>query len=65
MPISTAAQRVPQHLAIIMDGNGRWAEQRNSMRSIGHRAGAKAVQVSIEFCLAQGIQALQKKKSAP
>ncbi len=58
MPISTAEQRVPQHLAIIMDGNGRWAAQRNSMRSIGHRAGAKAVQVSIEFCLAQGIQAL-------
>ena len=58
MPTSTAAQRVPQHLAIIMDGNGRWAAQRNSMRSIGHRAGAKAVQVSIEFCLAQGIQAL-------
>jgi undecaprenyl diphosphate synthase len=58
MPISTAEQRVPQHLAIIMDGNGRWAAQRNSMRSIGHRAGAKAVQVSIEFCLAHGIQAL-------
>ncbi len=58
MPISTAEQRVPQHLAIIMDGNGRWAAQRNSMRSIGHRAGAKAVQVSIEFCLAQGIHAL-------
>ncbi len=58
MPTSLAPQRQPKHLAIIMDGNGRWAAQRNSMRSIGHRAGAKAVQVSIEFCLAQGIQSL-------
>ncbi len=58
MPIRTATQRQPTHLAIIMDGNGRWAAQRNSLRSIGHRAGAKAVQVSIEFCLAQNIQAL-------
>lgn len=41
-----------------MDGNGRWAAQRNSMRTIGHRAGAKAVQVSIEYCLAQGIASL-------
>jgi undecaprenyl diphosphate synthase len=49
---------MPKHLAIIMDGNGRWAEQRKSIRSVGHRAGAKAVQVAIEFCLAHGIQSL-------
>lgn len=41
-----------------MDGNGRWAEQRGSSRSIGHRAGAKAVQCAIEFCLESGIQCL-------
>lgn len=56
--MSMAPPRLPQHIAIIMDGNGRWAEQRHSMRSIGHRAGAKAVQLSIEFCLKQGISAL-------
>ncbi|HWR95497.1 MAG TPA: polyprenyl diphosphate synthase [Arenimonas sp.] len=56
--MSMAPPRLPQHIAIIMDGNGRWAEQRHSMRSVGHRAGAKAVQLSIEFCLQQGIAAL-------
>jgi undecaprenyl diphosphate synthase len=56
--MSTALPHLPQHLAIIMDGNGRWAQQRNSIRSVGHRAGAKAVQLSIEFCLEQGIRAL-------
>lgn len=48
----------PRHLAIIMDGNGRWAAQRGSPRSVGHRAGAKAVQCAVEFCLAQGIECL-------
>jgi undecaprenyl diphosphate synthase len=48
----------PRHLAIIMDGNGRWAEQRGSSRSVGHRAGAKAVQCVIEFCLDSKIECL-------
>ena len=34
---------IPNHVAIIMDGNGRWAQQRNQLRTIGHRAGLKAV----------------------
>ena len=55
---SPASPRLPRHLAIIMDGNGRWAERRNRPRALGHRAGVKAVQVCLEFCLAQGIQAL-------
>ena len=50
--------RNPQHIAVIMDGNGRWAEQRGSIRSVGHRAGAKAVQIAIEFCLEQHIGSL-------
>ncbi|MFZ9348894.1 MAG: polyprenyl diphosphate synthase, partial [Arenimonas sp.] len=50
--------RHPQHIAVIMDGNGRWAEQRGSIRSVGHRAGAKAVQIAIEFCLEQDIGSL-------
>jgi undecaprenyl diphosphate synthase len=58
MPSHTVVSHLPNHLAIIMDGNGRWAAQRNTVRSVGHRAGAKAVQISIEFCLAQGIETL-------
>ena len=41
-----------------MDGNGRWAERRMRPRIIGHRAGARAVNVCIDFCLERGIRAL-------
>lgn len=41
-----------------MDGNGRWAERRRRPRVIGHRAGARAVNVCIDFCIEQGIEAL-------
>ena len=50
--------RVPQHIAIIMDGNGRWAERRHRPRAFGHRAGQKAVRESVAFCLRHSIQAL-------
>jgi undecaprenyl diphosphate synthase len=50
--------RKPRHLAVIMDGNGRWAQRRQRPRTLGHRAGAKAVQVCVDFCLAEGIEAL-------
>ena len=50
--------RKPSHLAIIMDGNGRWAERRHRPRTLGHRAGARAVQVCLDFCLREGIQSL-------
>jgi undecaprenyl diphosphate synthase len=43
-------QRLPQHLAIIMDGNGRWAERRHLPRVAGHRSGVKAARVIIETC---------------
>jgi undecaprenyl diphosphate synthase len=49
---------VPRHLAIIMDGNGRWAERRRRPRMIGHRAGARAVNLCIDFCLERGVQVL-------
>ena len=49
---------VPRHVAIIMDGNGRWAQQRRRPRLIGHRAGARAVRTCVEFCLERGIGAL-------
>lgn len=50
--------RIPRHLAVIMDGNGRWAQRRRRPRAIGHRAGARAVNRCIEFCLDKGIGAL-------
>ncbi len=49
---------IPRHVAIIMDGNGRWAQQRRRPRLIGHRAGARAVRSCVEFCLERGIGAL-------
>ena len=65
MPAATPSSRpvshdasVPRHLAVIMDGNGRWAQRRRRPRMIGHRAGARAVNVCIDFCLRRGIGAL-------
>ncbi|MEW6127754.1 MAG: isoprenyl transferase [Acidobacteriota bacterium] len=41
---------LPRHIAIIMDGNGRWAKRRNMPRVAGHRAGAESVRASVETC---------------
>ncbi|MCB1559781.1 MAG: di-trans,poly-cis-decaprenylcistransferase [Xanthomonadales bacterium] len=49
---------VPRHLAVIMDGNGRWAQRQHRPRSIGHRAGARAVNLCVDYCLDHGIEAL-------
>lgn len=48
----------PAHIAIIMDGNGRWAEQRRRPRKFGHRAGQKALRATVETCLREGIGTL-------
>jgi len=56
--MSPISPGIPRHLAVIMDGNGRWAERRKRPRAIGHRAGARAVNVCIDFCLERGIGAL-------
>lgn len=56
--MNAAPQHLPKHLAVIMDGNGRWAERRHRPRSLGHRAGAKAVRTCMEFCIRQGIGSL-------
>ncbi|HRQ65261.1 MAG TPA: polyprenyl diphosphate synthase [Xanthomonadaceae bacterium] len=53
-----AGTRLPRHIAIIMDGNGRWARLRKRPRTVGHRAGARAVRTAIEFCLREGIGVL-------
>ncbi len=50
--------RIPRHIAIIMDGNGRWAAQRSLARSAGHRAGGKAVRATLEACSALGVEML-------
>ena len=50
--------RQPRHIAIVMDGNGRWAKQRHRPRSFGHRAGQKAVRATIESCVKRGIDVL-------
>ncbi len=41
---------IPQHIAIIMDGNGRWAASRHLPRSLGHRAGVEALRRTVELC---------------
>lgn len=48
--------QMPQHIAIIMDGNGRWAGQRNVARSKGHEEGGRAVQRVIDLCIEKGIK---------
>lgn len=47
--------RVPNHIAIIMDGNGRWAKERGSMRVFGHQAGVDSVRDTVECCAQMGI----------
>ena len=49
---------VPRHVAIIMDGNGRWARQRNLPRTVGHAKGASVVRPLVEACIASGVQCL-------
>ncbi len=51
-------ERLPRHIAIIMDGNGRWAQKRLMPRVAGHRAGVKAVREVTESCARMGIEAL-------
>ena len=46
---------MPRHIAVIMDGNGRWAEARGLSRSEGHRAGTEAARAIVEECLALGV----------
>jgi len=50
--------RLPQHLAIIMDGNGRWAKQKGKLRVFGHEKGSKAVKQVVECCAELGVKNL-------
>jgi undecaprenyl diphosphate synthase len=49
---------IPAHIAIIMDGNGRWAQTRSLPRPLGHQEGMKAVREVVEGCLAAGVDVL-------
>ena len=53
-----SSHRLPRHIAIIMDGNGRWAELRNLSRKQGHVRGLEATRVAIEHCVRLGIENL-------
>jgi len=50
--------RLPRHVAVIMDGNGRWAQKRHLPRIAGHRAGTKSARTTIETCARLKIEAL-------
>src|SRR5215210_6617831 len=50
--------RLPQHVAVIMDGNGRWARERGKPRIFGHRAGAESVRAIIDTCRRLEIKAV-------
>ena len=54
----TAQGAVPRHVAIIMDGNGRWARERHLPRPLGHREGMKAVRETVEAALEAGVGVL-------
>src|ERR1051325_9122724 len=51
-------ERLPRHVAIIMDGNGRWADQRGQHRIAGHRAGVEAVRAAVDTSARLGLTAL-------
>ncbi|MCW8919759.1 MAG: isoprenyl transferase [Gammaproteobacteria bacterium] len=50
--------KIPRHVAIIMDGNGRWARKRHLPRVAGHRMGLEAVRKTIQACVEQGVEIL-------
>ena len=50
--------KLPKHLAIIMDGNGRWAKQKGYLRALGHESGTKSVREVVETCAKLGIENL-------
>lgn len=55
---NSSGNAMPGHIAIIMDGNGRWAQARGLPRTAGHQAGAKAVRRIVEDCVKIGVSAL-------
>ena len=58
MKLELDMERIPQHIAIIMDGNGRWANERGKERSYGHQAGVEAVRRITSECTRLGVKFL-------
>ena len=58
LPPQLDATRLPRHVAVIMDGNGRWARQRGLPRVMGHRSGVEALKRTLRLCSDWGIGAL-------
>src|SRR5579859_717920 len=58
LALSLDPERLPRHIAIIMDGNGRWARKRNLPRIAGHKAGVAPVRMAVETCAQLGVEAL-------
>ena len=57
-PLDVPRERIPRHIAVIMDGNGRWAQQQGLPRIEGHRRGVASVRRTTEECARLGIQQL-------
>ncbi|MCW8942731.1 MAG: isoprenyl transferase [Gammaproteobacteria bacterium] len=55
---NSAGSSLPRHVAVVMDGNGRWANKRHLPRAAGHKAGVKATRAIVENCAKKGIEAL-------
>ena len=55
---NSAGSSLPKHVAVVMDGNGRWANKRHLPRAAGHKAGVKATRAIVENCAKKGIEAL-------
>ena len=58
LPAQLDPARLPRHVAVIMDGNGRWARQRGLPRAMGHRAGVEVLKRTLRHCSDWGIGAL-------
>ena len=58
MPGRLEGAVIPDHIAIILDGNGRWAERRNLPRAMGHKAGCEAVEQTVRDCAKIGVKYL-------
>lgn len=56
--LEQSTSHAPKHVAIIMDGNGRWAKAKGKLRTFGHKAGVEAVRASVRYARKNGIQAL-------
>lgn len=57
-PTGISADKIPRHIAIIMDGNGRWARERGLPRIEGHRRGSEAVRACAAACIEAGVSHL-------